>query len=54
MDARRWPVREERLLTVPHYCELKAWKVTVVWIECHFLTPFQEGTQNKLLAQEKI
>ena len=30
---------------------LKAWKVTVVWIECHdaVLTPFQEGTHQKLL-----
>ena len=36
---------------------LKAWKVTVVWIESAtmlFLTLFQEGTHHKFLAQEKI
>ena len=31
MDARQWPVREERLLTVHSVVGfLKAWKVTVV------------------------
>ena len=31
------PIREERLLTVHTLIVslLKAWKVTVVWIECH-------------------
>ena len=32
MDARRWPVREECLLT--EHILLKAWKVTVVGMEC--------------------
>ena len=54
-DARRWPVREERLnCTHVIVSLLKAWKVTVVWIECHdrLLTTFQDGTHHKLLAQE--
>ena len=35
-DARRWPVREERLANCTHVIVslLKAWKVTVVWIGC--------------------
>ena len=33
-DARRWPIREERFLT-GIVSLLKAWKVTVVWVECH-------------------
>ena len=34
---------------------LKAWNMTVVWIVCGdaFVTPLQEGTHHKLLAQEK-
>ena len=32
MDARQWPVIEERLPTVQSL--LKAWKVTMVGIEC--------------------
>ena len=34
---------------------LKAWKVTVVWMSATMpfrLTPFQEGTHHKLLAQK--
>ena len=36
MDARWWPIREERLLYCTHIIVsfLKAWKVTVVGIEC--------------------
>ena len=35
VDARQWPVREECLLTVHTFVSLlKAWKVTVVGIEC--------------------
>ena len=33
-DARRWPIREECLLTTPIIMSLlKAWKMTVVWID---------------------
>ena len=36
MSARRGAIREERLLTVHFIVSLpKAWKVTVVGIECH-------------------
>ena len=35
MDARRWPVRVERLLTIhTYFYESSNWKVTVVGLEC--------------------
>ena len=39
-------MREECLLTVHTFIVslLKAWKVTVVWIECDDFKPFQEDT----------
>ena len=55
-DAWRWPVSEERLLTVQ--CEssknLEGDCGMDKVPQCHPLKPFQEGTHNKLLAQEKI
>ena len=55
-DARRWPVREELLLSTHVIVNLlKAWKVTVVWIECHddvFFNTFQDGT-NQIVSSRK-
>ena len=56
MDARRWPVREQRLQLYTCYCESSKSLEGDCGMDrvplCR-LTPFQEGTHHKLLAREK-
>ena len=56
MDTRRWPVSEERLLTVHSllYEFLKARKVTVVWIECDNDAISRMSTRNCFFKKKKI
>ena len=56
MGARQWPVREECLLTV----QMLLWVFKSLEgdcgmdrvLQCCLLTPFQEGTHHKLVAQK--
>ena len=53
-DARQWPIREERLLTVHTLNSLEDDCGMDRVRRYRLLMPFQECTHHKLLAEEKI